>query len=215
MTSSESVRRHFDLDAERFDAIYREDKGLVARFVDGVWRGVVQRRFALALERLTPMEDGSVLDVGCGSGRFSVAFARAGATTVLGLDIAPRMIELAQDHAEALGVADRCSFELGEFPGIIASRKFDTTLAFGYFDYVGDPAAHLSAMRDCTRRDLAVSFPKSRDLRAPIRKVRFALSRCPLYLYSRRGVEELMAEAGWANYELVDLGRDYVVFASK
>ncbi len=43
------VRRYFDGAAERFDAIYRSDKGLGQKLIDGLFRGVIHRRFELTL----------------------------------------------------------------------------------------------------------------------------------------------------------------------
>ena len=43
-TVGEKVRDHFHDDASRFDAIYEEEKGLVTRFIDNWWRGVVRKR---------------------------------------------------------------------------------------------------------------------------------------------------------------------------
>lgn len=45
-----------------------------------------------------------ILDVGCGPGRHSVAFARAG-LAVTGVDVSPRFLEIAAANARAAGVA--------------------------------------------------------------------------------------------------------------
>jgi len=44
VSTDQQVKRHFHADARRFDAIYEEEKGPAARFIDNVWRGVVRRR---------------------------------------------------------------------------------------------------------------------------------------------------------------------------
>ena len=88
------VRDHFHADAERFDAIYDEKKGAFARFVDNYWRGVVQKRLEINVEKLAPFAGKKILDVGCGSGRFCIAFAQNGAAKVVGVDFAPAMIEI-------------------------------------------------------------------------------------------------------------------------
>src|SRR5687768_17258177 len=101
------VREHFDDDAERFDAIYRDKKGFVSRFIDDFWRGVVQKRLELNVEKLKPFEGKKILDVGCGSGRFCIAFAKEGAEKVVGVDFAKLMIDIAEELAKEEGVADR------------------------------------------------------------------------------------------------------------
>src|SRR6185436_9292269 len=104
----EKVRDHFDDDASRFDAIYNENKGPLARFIDNYWRGVVQKRLELNVERLRPLAGKKILDVGCGSGRFCIAFALEGASKVVGIDFAQAMIEIADKLANAAGVGDKC-----------------------------------------------------------------------------------------------------------
>ena len=83
MSLDPRVQRHFDADAERFDSIYETQKGPVMRWVDDVWRGVVRHRFELTLERVEPIAGRSFLDVGCGSGRYCLAFAQRGASRVV------------------------------------------------------------------------------------------------------------------------------------
>src|SRR5437588_2262238 len=115
----EKVAHHFHLDAQRFDAIYDDKKGPIARFVDNVWRGVVRRRLDLTLEKLAPLAGKSVLDVGCGSGRFCFAYAQAGASHVLGVDFAEAMIDIARKYAGELHVASRCEFRVGRLPDAV------------------------------------------------------------------------------------------------
>ena len=123
------VAHHFHLDAQRFDAIYDDKKGPFARFVDNVWRGVVRRRLDLTIEKLAPLAGMSVLDVGCGSGRFCFAFAQHGASRVLGVDFAEAMIDIARKYADELKVADRCEFRVGRFPEAIPETGFDASTA--------------------------------------------------------------------------------------
>jgi 2-polyprenyl-3-methyl-5-hydroxy-6-metoxy-1,4-benzoquinol methylase len=207
------VREHFDADANRFDAIYEDRKGVIARWVDGVWRGVVRRRLDLTLRLLDPLAGKSVLDVGCGSGRYCVAYAERGASRVVGVDFAPRMIELANDAARRRGVADRCAFRTGRFPDVVPDGPFDASTALGFFDYVDDPVPLVSRMRELTRQAVVLSFPKAREWRVPVRRLRFWLNGCPLFLYTEARVKEILTRAGLTDYDWIVLDRDYVVLA--
>lgn len=209
------VRDHFDDDASRFDAIYDDKKGVFARFIDNYWRGVVQKRLEVNVERLRPLEGKKILDVGCGSGRFCIAFAREGAAKVVGVDFAAAMIDIANQLATQAGVADRCEFRVGAFPEVIGKDEgpFDAATANGFFDYVDEPVSIIDAMRRLTKGKLIMSFPKAVEWRVPIRRVRFWIKGTPLFLYRERQVRDILAAAGVTSYELVHLDRDYLVVA--
>lgn len=213
MSVEERVQRHFEDDARRFDAIYEPEKGLFAGLVDNFWRGVVQRRLDLNLRLLDPLEGKSVLDVGCGSGRFCIAYAVRGAARVVGVDFAAAMIEIARDAAARQGVADRCDFRVGAFPEAVTDGPFDASTANGFFDYVADPVPIISRMRELTRERMILSFPKAVEWRVPVRRLRFWWNDCPLYLYSKRRVREILAAAGVTRYDWIHLDRDYLIAA--
>src|SRR6202050_4953198 len=50
------------------------------------------------VQRIAPLEQSYVLDVGCGGGILSESMARAGAH-VLGIDLAPAVLDVAELHA--------------------------------------------------------------------------------------------------------------------
>lgn len=213
MSVDEQVAKHFEADADRFDTIYEGDKGWFAQWVDTRWRGVVGRRLDLSLALLTPLEGKTVLDVGCGSGRYCVAFAQAGAARVVGIDFAGAMIAIAERLTGEAGVSERCEYITGSFPDDAPGGPFDAITAMGYFDYVADPVTHIAAMRERCDGTMVMSFPKSREWRVPVRRARFAVNRCPLFLYRRERIERILGEAGVTRYELVDFGRDFIAVA--
>lgn len=214
MSVEQRVREHFEADATRFDAIYETKKGPVQRFIDDVWRGVVKRRFKLTLEKLQPFDGKSVIDVGCGSGRYCLAYAHEGATRVVGIDFAQQMIDLADRYAAEQGIADRCKFVTGAFPQDAPAGPYDYATGMGFFDYIAEPLSIIRAMRAMTRSKMVMSFPKSREWRVPLRRVRFWLAKCPLYLYSEASVRQLLRDAGIDKYEWIELDRDYIVIAN-
>lgn len=213
MFTEEKVRTHFHADAHRFDAIYaaEEDKGPFSRWVDGVWRGVVRRRFELTLRVLAPMEGKTFLDVGCGSGRYCLAYAAAGASRVVGVDFASGMIDLARQHARAAGVDDIVEYRTGTFPEAVPDGPFDASSAMGFFDYTDDPVPLVRRMRELTRETMVMSFPKAHEWRAPIRRVRFRMIGCPLFLYTEERTRQVLRDAGVTNFEWIEMDRDFIV----
>lgn len=212
----EKVRDHFHDDAYRFDAIYETKKGLIAAFIDNIWRGVVQKRLEVNIERLEPLAGKKILDVGCGSGRFCLAFAERGASKVVGVDFAPAMIDIANDLAKKAGLDDRCEFLVGLFPDAISpeSGPYDACTGNGFFDYIEDPVSIIAAMRELTKGKMIMSFPKKYEFRIPLRVVRFWLKGTPLFLYTESQVRDIMQKAGVTDYEIIFLDRDYLVVAN-
>lgn len=212
----DKVRDHFHDDAERFDAIYQDRKGPFAAFIDNWWRGVVQKRLELNIEKLRPLEGKKILDVGCGSGRFCIAFAREGAEKVVGIDFAKGMIEIADKLAVEAGVGDRCEFIVGAFPNDIdhSDTPFDACTGNGFFDYIERPVPIIAAMRTMTKGKLIMSFPKTVEWRVPVRRFRFWLKGTPLFLYRESQVRNLLTEAGVTDYEFIHLDRDYLIVAN-
>ncbi len=215
-TVEDKVRDHFHEDAERFDSIYGEKKSLFQRFVDDYWRGVVQKRLELNVERLQPLAGKKILDVGCGSGRFCIEFARGGAARVVGVDFAKAMIDIANDLAKKAGVDDRCEFITGAFPDAVptAEAPFDASTANGFFDYIEHPAPLIAKMREMTKGTMIMSFPKAVEWRVPVRRVRFWLKGTPLFLYRESQVRDILSEAGVDRYEMIHLDRDYLIVAN-
>ncbi len=79
-------------------------------------------------ELLGELTGKSLLDLGCGEGFYPRKFRQNGAATVVGVDISPKMIELAQQEEarEPLGieylVADVCELgQIGSFDLVVAS----------------------------------------------------------------------------------------------
>jgi len=216
MSSPTRVQQHFDDDAERFDAIYGADKSPFAAFVDSRIRGVVVERLRLT-RVLAPLPGGfSVLDVGCGSGRYGLALVEDGATRVVGLDFAARMIDIARAEAARSSHPDRFEFQVVDYLSYAAQERFDVVLAMGYFDYIADPVPHLRRMVAQGRVRLLASFPKRWEWRVPARRLRFAVSGSFVRFFDRADVERIADAAGLAprSRYVLDFGRDYLLLAN-
>ena len=216
MESTERVRTHFEKDAQRFDAIYQDDqKSAFSRFVDKYVRGVVVERLHLVRALAPAKGTWSVIDVGCGPGRFSVDLAKRGAARVLGVDISTEMLDLAKRAATSQKVESQCEFVKSSFKDLAVKETFDMSLGIGYFDYLENPIEDLQKMAEVTRGHVIASFPKRYEWRVPVRKVRFMLTGGFVRFYSKAEVLALFAKIGVPpeRLYLIDLGRDYVAVA--
>lgn len=212
MQSLERVREYFNREAIRFDAIYEDSKPWYQRLGDHLFRQVVVERFHLICNLAPTPGSWSVLDVGCGSGRYALALAAAGASRVVGVDVATSMIDLAREQAAAAGIADRCDFAVSAFLNFASEERFDVVVATGYTDYLEDPLPHLRKIVAMCRGRVFVSVPKRWEVRAPIRKLRFATEGGYVRFYSKAEFLSLAEAAGLRpeRVSLIDLGRDWI-----
>jgi hypothetical protein len=82
----------------------------------------------------------------------------------------------------------------------------------GVFDYVKDPVAMLSKLKNEVSKSIFASFPKKGGLLTWQRKVRYKMRNCPLYFYNKKTLVDILDRSGLQNkYTIIDLGRDYFV----
>jgi 2-polyprenyl-3-methyl-5-hydroxy-6-metoxy-1,4-benzoquinol methylase len=213
MQNENQVKTYFRKQAVRFDTIYEDRKNLLQKLVDKFFRQVVKDRFNLTFREIGELRGKSVLDVGCGSGRYALEFARRGADKIVGIDYAQEMIELAKAYAENIKDKAKCRFICVDFAHHDFGEQFDYTVAMGFFDYLEDPSAYLTKMKNLTRSKIIASFPQKWTLRSLIRRIRLLLAGCPVYFYSKREVERLLRENRMTEYKIFDLSRDFIIIA--
>jgi len=210
MRSLERVHGYFNREAERFDAIYDREKPLHQRIGDSLFRRVILERYSLVVNAIGA-PDATVLDVGCGPGRYGIELARRGAKRCVGVDVAPAMIDIAHREAARAGTRTTCEWHVTDFLSFGHPAHFDAVVAMGYFDYLEDPLPHLRKMIDHARGRVFASFPKRWTIRTGLRIARFRLAKGYVRFYSRSDVVDLFRQAGRIScLALVDLGRDYV-----
>jgi SAM-dependent methyltransferase len=167
-------------------------------------RKAVFERYTITFEQAGDVRGKKILDVGCGSGVYSVDFARRGAQRVVGVDFSGNMLKLARQEAEQHGVADRCEFIQADFLELDLEEKFDISIAMGVFDYVPDQVTFLRKMVALTTGKVIVAFPGHSLLREPARRLRYKLAgKGDIYLYSREDVERIATEAGLRDREII------------
>lgn len=198
------TQRYFDQHAAKFDSIYHEGQPL-QRALNRWLRKAIYERFAITFEKSEPLAGKTVLDIGCGSGRYAVEFARRGAARIVGVDYAPGMLQLARDYARENGVDDRCEFREGDFTAVALDESFDVVTAIGVFDYQDRPVEFLRKMVERSRGIVIASFPGRSLIRMPLRKLRYWWDDCPVLFYREQEVRDIGTKAGLKTVEIVPI----------
>jgi ubiquinone/menaquinone biosynthesis C-methylase UbiE len=213
------VQRRFERDARSFDAIYRLERSPFWRLVNTTLRKAVFERYAITFERAGDVTGKNVLDVGCGSGVYSVDFARRGARRVVGVDFSENMLALARGEAEQHRVADRCEFVQADFLELDLEETFDISIAMGVFDYVPEQVPFLRKMAALTTGKVIVAFPAHSLLCEPARRLRYRLAgKGEIFLYGHDDVARIAEEAGLEDWKIIRIdssGGVYVLVGSR
>ena len=135
------------------------------------WRDQAWRRFAVRASGVRATDD--VLDVACGTGDLTEAFARAGARRVIGADFTPQMLDIARAKRSRLPapVRERLDYQEGDAQRLpFPDAAFDiVSIAFGIRN-VQDPPRALAEFRRVLRpggRLVVLEFDRPRS--APVR----------------------------------------------
>jgi SAM-dependent methyltransferase len=214
-TDISDARTYFTRAAHSFDTLYDNQRSAFMRAVDRRFRSDMYVRFALTFELLSPMEHCTVLDVGCGSGPYLAEALKRGAEYVVGIDMAPTMLELASKRLSQFA-PDTYSLKLGVFPDDRPPSAFDYAIVVGVMDYVSDPAVFLSALTGYVTKSAVLSFPSRHWFRTPVRKIRYRIKRCPVYFYDEMSIRDLLQRSGFRAVRVIKIagaGMDYVVVA--
>jgi ubiquinone/menaquinone biosynthesis C-methylase UbiE len=164
-----------------------EDK----RFSNG-GRLIDDREKGAVLNALGPVEDKTVLEVACGTGRFTSLLADRGAD-IVGLDISPAMLKQGREKAQSVDVDDRLEFMRADAARLpFPDDHFDAVLAMRFFHLADRPASFLSEMARVSKRQVFFDTFKRFSFRSVYN---FAL---PMgsRLYSTGEVERLLRGAG-------------------
>lgn len=195
----DAVGAYFAAEAERFDAIYDgANRSPVQALVDAAFRTRMLRRRNAAVASLVS-EGADCFEIGCGSGRTAVAVASLRGARVHGIDMAAPMIALAERHARAAGVGERCRFEAAEFGAFAPERRHDTFLAIGVLDYFADPLPMLrrAAADFAPGGAIVVSWAEKRMLSNVARRLWLAAAKnCPVYFYDDGDIARIAAALG-------------------
>jgi 2-polyprenyl-3-methyl-5-hydroxy-6-metoxy-1,4-benzoquinol methylase len=102
----------------------------------GFYNGSIHLSQRLALSPWLDIAPGTtVLDIGCGVGRWSRRLARRGAR-VTGIDLSPTMVDEARRRARVDGVASRCDFQVADVTRLDLSERFSLVLGITVLQHI-------------------------------------------------------------------------------
>jgi tRNA (mo5U34)-methyltransferase len=117
--------------------------------IDTEWRSDL--KWARLKDKIAPLADRNILDVGCGNGYYALQMRAAGARAVIGVD--PTLLFVMQFLAINSFEKDPGVFilpaRLHELP--LPARKFDTTFSMGVLYHQRSPIDHLRELRQTLR----------------------------------------------------------------
>ncbi len=209
----ENQRKYWDSTVSEFDSIYAGNKSKFQNWLDATFRWDMYARFEYTMQHSEPIAGKTILDVGCGTGRFVFEYLKRGAKHVTGIDIAESMLAVCRQRAQAEGVSERCTFVQTDLLQFKPADRFDICIGIGLFDYIPDALPVLTKMREVTRDRVIASLPRLWTWRAPVRRVRLALKGCDVYFYSKEKVDGLIKKAGFSHYEVEQVGQLWCVTA--
>lgn len=199
----EGVKNYFDRVPKEWDTLYSHENRFMHVINQWLRPGLYERykvTFALCADIIPGAR---VLDIGCGTGRYSIEFALRGAAKVVGIDFAPAMISFSEQKAKEMGVDQKCQFIVGDFMEEAFAEPFDIIVAIGLFDYIAKPGPMMQKIAALTKQRFIGTFPADSLIMGTQRKIRYRLKRCPLYFYTFEKLAKLLQEANFRTYEII------------
>jgi cyclopropane fatty-acyl-phospholipid synthase-like methyltransferase len=204
---------YWDNQVADFDSIYEHSKSAFSNWIDSTFRWDMYARYEYTLKNSEPIRGRSFLDVGCGTGRYSLEYARRGAGRVVGIDIAEHMLAVCRDRARAERLDECCDFIRADLLEFEPPGAFDVCIGIGLFDYIRDALPVVAKMRAVVTDRAIMSFPRFWTWRAPVRRARLAIRGCDVYFYTRAHISSLISQGGFARFEIEQVGQLYCVTA--
>ena len=208
-TENPGAKQYFDSVPRQWDSFYSHENRLSFVINKALRKGLYER-YRLTFEHCGDLTGARVLDIGCGTGRYSIECVKRGASRVVGIDFAPSMIEFSRDISRQMNVEGKCEFVCDDFLDHQFDESFDIVLALGFFDYIEAAGPIFEKTARLKPRKFAASFPKFTPIWSLQRKIRYNwIRKCPIYNYTAEQLEQLYGEAGFEHCEILPCHKGY------
>lgn len=131
----------FDFEAEKYDCWYKSKLG---SFVDMV-------ETKLAFDLFKAKKGQKVLDVGCGTGNFSIKLAKKGCV-VTGIDISEKMLDIAKAKAASSGL-DIDFMKMDVYNLQFPDEHFDAVFSMAAFEFIEFPEKAMDELFRVTKKN--------------------------------------------------------------
>jgi SAM-dependent methyltransferase len=170
----------------------------------GGGRLIDRREKEAVLSALGPVDGKDVLEIACGTGRFTTMLADRGAN-IVGLDISGPMLQQGRDRAKQAGVTDQLSYMRGDAGRLpFPDDRFDVVFAMRFFHLADTPGTYLAEMRRVSKDEIFFDTFNRYSARSLYNWALPMGSR----LYSGGRVQELLSGAGLV---LVGAEHDWII----
>ncbi|EOD00680.1 class I SAM-dependent methyltransferase [Caldisalinibacter kiritimatiensis] len=131
----------FDNEANSYDAWYESKLG---KFVDKVEK-------ECAFELFSPRKGMKVLDVGCGTGNYSIELAKMGCE-VVGIDISDEMLDIAKNKAKENNL-DIEFYNMDVYNIKFDDESFDAVFSMAAFEFIKEPEKAIEEIFRVVKKD--------------------------------------------------------------
>ncbi|ADJ16230.1 class I SAM-dependent methyltransferase [Halalkalicoccus jeotgali] len=153
---------------------------------------------------LGDLEGKKVLEIACGTGRFTAMLAARGAE-VVGLDISDAMLSQGREKARVAGLSERVEFVRGDAARLpFPDGHFDAVLAMRFFHLIPNPDRYLREIRRVTDGRLVFDTFNTPSTRSIYNWLLPMGSR----LYADEDVHAMLDRTG---YKLADSSHDFLL----
>lgn len=174
--------------------------------IDSEWRSNL--KWARIADKITSLEDRTVLDVGCGNGYYALRMLGAGARCVVGID--PTWLFVVQFAALKHYLPDAYAFvlplSLEQFPETMAG--FDTVFSMGVLYHRRSPIDHLLQLKQALRPGgelvLETLVIEHEGQQVLVPEGRYAKMRNVWFIPSTETMEQWLGFCGLEGIELLD-----------
>jgi len=135
-----NVAQHYDLSGALYDLFLDADHQYSCahfRHPDDSLEAAQENKKALLAAKLLLEPGQRVLDIGCGWGGLGLHLAGEHGALVTGVTLSQEQHRIAEQRADAAGLADRTQFQLQDYRKV--SGSFDRIVSVGMFEHVGVP----------------------------------------------------------------------------